>query len=122
MKHLIWCIALVALPGTVPVPPSAPPSSCAVTVHVFGFQNDTGHLRLAVFSSPDGWPHANGKAFFEHEYPIQGDEATVQLTLPLGRYAIAVLHDGFESQKPHRKFKRAPTKGFGFSDPLSLLF
>ncbi len=118
MKYIILRAAFLALIGAAPLAAFAQSDSCAVIVNVFGFRNANGDLGVAVFSSPDGWPEANEKAVFHHEFPIQGDEATAQFTLPLGRYAIAVKHDQNENEKIHRNFmgKTKPKEGFGFSN------
>ena len=102
MKYIILRAAFLALIGAAPLAAFAQSDSCAVIVNVFGFRNANGDLGVAVFSSPDGWPKANEKAFFHHQFPIQGDEATAQFTLPPGRYAIAVKHD--QNEKIHRNF------------------
>ena len=118
MKYIILRAAFLALLGAAPVSLLAQSDYCAVTVNVFGFKNANGELGVAVFSSPNGWPEANEKAVFHHEFPIQGDEATAQFTLPPGRYAIAVKHDQNENEKIHRNFmgKTKPKEGFGFSN------
>lgn len=90
--------------------------TCQVTLHVDGFRNHTGHLGVTVFRSPDGWPENNEKAFFHDSFPIVSDETTAKLSLPEGRYAIAVLHDENSNHKLDRNFVGYPKEGFGFSN------
>jgi len=73
-------------------------------------------LGITIFRSSDGWPEDNNKAFFHDAFPITGDQTTTRLTLPEGRYAIAVLHDENSNHKLDRNFVGFPKEGFGFSN------
>jgi uncharacterized protein (DUF2141 family) len=90
--------------------------TCKVLVHIDGFRNQKGNAGVTVFKSPDGWPENNVKSFFHTGHPFTGDKATVELQLPAGRYAIAVLHDENSNHKLDRNFVGWPKEGFGFSN------
>lgn len=90
--------------------------ACQVTVTVDGFRNHTGRLGVTVFRTPNGWPENNEKAFFHDSFPIAGDQTAARLTLPEGRYAIAILHDENSNHKLDRNFVGYPKEGFGFSN------
>src|SRR3974377_2274066 len=89
-------------------------AACQDSIHVDGFRNTKGDLGVNVFRLPDGWPEDSSKAAFHSGFPIQGDHATAEFTLPEGRYAIAVLHDENTNHKLDRNFIGIPKEGFGF--------
>jgi|SRR5271166_376698 len=89
---------------------------CTLRVHVDGFRNQKGDLRVAVFKTPAGWPEPEERAFFHSGFAINGKESSAQLSLPPGRYAVVVLHDENQNQKLDRNFLNVPKEGFGFSN------
>jgi uncharacterized protein (DUF2141 family) len=90
--------------------------TCKVSLHVDGFRNHDGRMGVIVFRNSEGWPEDLGKALFHDNYPITGDHVTVELSLPEGRYAIAVLHDENSNHKLDRNFLGIPREGFGFTN------
>ena len=90
--------------------------TCKLVVHVDGFRNHKGNAGITVFTSPDGWPENNDKAFTHAGHPFTGDKATLELQLPPGRYALAVLHDVNSNHKLDRNMLGWPKEGFGFSN------
>lgn len=95
---------------------AAQSTACQVSIHVDGFRNTKGDLGVNVFGGPDGWPEDNSKTVFHRGFPIQGDHATAEFTLPEGRYAIVVLHDENTNHKLDRNFIGIPKEGFGFAN------
>jgi uncharacterized protein (DUF2141 family) len=85
-------------------------------VHIDGFRNQKGNAGITIFKSPDGWPENNDKAFMHSGHPFTGDQATTELQLPPGRYAIAALHDENSNHKLDRNMIGWPREGFGFSN------
>jgi uncharacterized protein (DUF2141 family) len=102
-------LCLTALAG-------AQPGPCTLTVHVDGFRNQKGDLRVSVFKTPDGWPEQEERAFFHSGFPLTGKESLAQLSLPPGRYAVVVLHDENSNHKLDRNFLGIPREGFGFAN------
>lgn len=98
------------------VPPIRAQSTCTLVIHVDGFRNQKGHLGVSLFTSPDGWPEKNDKAFLHGPHPFSGDKATVTLDVLAGRYAITVLHDENGNHKMDRNFLGIPKEGFGFAN------
>jgi uncharacterized protein (DUF2141 family) len=90
--------------------------TCNVLVHIDGFRNQKGAAGVTVFKSPSGWPENNGKSFFHTGHPFTGNKTTIELQLPAGRYAIAVLHDENSNHKLDRNLIGWPKEGFGFSN------
>ena len=97
--------------------------SCQVSLRVEGFRNHAGHLGITIFRSSDGWPEDNNKAFFHDAFPITGDQTTTRLTLPEGRYAIAVPPSKrplFPSPAPAQRSPSTSSTSNHF-DPWSIL-
>jgi uncharacterized protein (DUF2141 family) len=115
MKSILAALALsTLLSGSASAQSS--PESCKLLVHIDGFRNQKGDAGVTVFTSPDGWPENNDKAFIHGGHPFSGDKTTVELKLPPGRYAIAALHDENSNHKLDRNMVGWPKEGFGFSN------
>ena len=115
MKPAILALALTTLlPAGICQTPAA--QSCKLLVHIDGFRNQKGDAGVTIFTSPDGWPENNQKAFLHGGHPFTGDKTTVELQLPPGRYAVAALHDENSNHKLDRNMFGWPKEGFGFSN------
>lgn len=116
MKRIVVGLALLTiLPNLAPAQ-STSSEPCKVLVHIDGFRNQKGDAGVTVFTSADGWPENNNKAFIHEGHPFSGDKTTVELQLPPDRYAIAVLHDENSNHKLDRNMIGWPKEGFGFSN------
>jgi uncharacterized protein (DUF2141 family) len=116
MKLAIFSLALLACLPMSATCQSPATETCKLVAHVDGFRNQKGNAGITIFRSPDGWPENNDKAFTHAGHPFTGDKATLELQLPPGRYAIAVLHDENSNHKLDRNFVGWPKEGFGFSN------
>jgi len=116
MKFATFSLAMLALLSPSALCQSPSPESCKLVVHIDGFRNQKGNAGITVFTSPDGWPENNDKAFMHAGHPFTGDKATMELQVPPGRYAIAVLHDENSNHKLDRNIIGWPKEGFGFSN------
>jgi uncharacterized protein (DUF2141 family) len=98
--------------------PAAPAAdNCTLVIHVTGFRNQKGVTGGTLFTSPNGWPEDNDKAYRHARFPITGDHATLTFEhLPANRYAVGVLHDENSNHKLDRNFLRIPKEGFGFAN------
>jgi len=111
---LFIVLALSVLPG---LPGRAQAvSECSLVVHVDGIRNQKGDIGVSLFTSSDGWPENNDKAFLHGPHPFSGDKATVTLEVPAGRYGVAVIHDENSNHKLDRNFFGIPKEGFGFAN------
>jgi uncharacterized protein (DUF2141 family) len=91
--------------------------SCTLVIHATGFRNQKGVAGGTLFTSPNGWPEDNDKAYAHGPFPITGDHATLTFEhLPSGRYGVAILHDENSNHKLDRNFLRIPKEGFGFAN------
>lgn len=95
---------------------AAQPATCSLTIHVDGFRNQKGDLGVSLFNSPEGWPEQNDKSFRHRPFPFSGNQTTVTLDVPPGRYGVVVLHDENSNHKLDRNFLGIPKEGFGFSN------
>ena len=116
MKVVTFSLVLLTCLSTGALCQSPTAEPCKLIVHIDGFRNQKGNAGLTVFTSPDGWPENNGKAFTHSGHPFTGDKATTELQLPAGRYAIAALHDENSNHKLDRNMIGWPKEGFGFSN------
>jgi len=116
MKRILVGLALLTILPNSALAQATSTESCKLLVHIDGFRNQKGDAGVTVFTSPDGWPENNNKAFIHGAHPLSGDKTTVELQLPAGRYAIAVLHDENSNHKLDRNMIGYPKEGFGFSN------
>lgn len=116
MKRILVGLALLTILPNSALAQATSTESCKLLVHIDGFRNQKGDAGVTVFTSSDGWPENNNKAFIHGAHPFSGDKTTVELQLPAGRYAIAVLHDENSNHKLDRNMIGWPKEGFGFSN------
>ncbi len=116
MQKAFFALLAVTILLWMPSSAAAQSATCSLTIHVDGFRNLKGDLGITLFTSPDGWPENNNKAYFHHGYPITGTATSVTLQVPAGRYSIAVLHDENSNHKLDRNFLGIPKEGFGFAN------
>ena len=91
--------------------------NCTLIIHVTGFRDHRGDVGATLFTSPDGWPENNSKAYVHKPFPIPSDQATLTFDgLPPGRYAVAVMHDENSNHKLDRNIFGIPKEGFGFAN------
>lgn len=115
MKTLRLIVLLVvALPVTLPAQ-----QGCTLRIHVDGLRNSIGDVGTTIFTSPDGWPEDNNKAFRHGPTAIPAGEkqlTAVWENLPAGDYGVAVIHDENQNHKLDRNFLGIPKEGFGFAN------
>lgn len=116
MKFATFSLALLTSLSMTAIGQSPSAETCKLVVHIDGFHNQKGEAGVTVFTSPDGWPEDNNKALMHGGHPIAGDKTTVELQLPVGRYAIAVIHDENSNHKLDRNMVGIPKEGFGFAN------
>ena len=122
MKLATFAMALLSCVSTCALCQSPSAQTCKLVVHIDGFRNEKGNAGITVFTSPDGWPENNDKAFMHAGHPFTGDKATIELQLPAGRYAIAVIHDENSNHKLDRNMIGVPKEGFGFANNPKVTF
>jgi uncharacterized protein (DUF2141 family) len=87
-----------------------------LTVELDGLKNKDGQVCLSLFSGSKGFPDREKNALQKQCIVNDGSPLSVTFkNLPLGSYAVAVLHDANQDNKINSNFLGIPTEGFGFS-------
>jgi uncharacterized protein (DUF2141 family) len=87
-----------------------------LTVELDGIKNKDGQVCLSLFDSSKGFPDREKNAFQKQCVPNTNAPLFVTFkNIPLGSYAVAVLHDANQDNKINSNFLGIPTEGFGFS-------
>jgi uncharacterized protein (DUF2141 family) len=93
-----------------------PDSVSVLQVTVQGVSNREGHMLLALFASPDGFPRDADKAVRRMESSIDSSAVAFLIPgVPRGRYACSALHDKNENRKMDTKLFGIPKEGYAFS-------
>lgn len=80
-----------------------------------------GNIGLLVFNQADGFPDDPTKAYLEKEIKVTSKQMTIDLQdLPLGDYAIAVVHDVNANNSFDKNLVGIPKEPFGFSRNKSI--
>jgi uncharacterized protein (DUF2141 family) len=97
-------------------------SASDLTVELDGLKNQDGQVCLSLFDSSKGFPDREKNAFQKQCVPNANIPLFVTFkNIPLGSYAIAVLHDANQDNKINSNFLGIPTEGFGFSGNPSII-
>lgn len=100
--------------------PELSKSSVSLNLKLSGIKSNSGTIRVAVFSSSDGFPD-HRKATFTQSFAlatetISKEEITLQLDpLDAGIYSIAVYHDLDDSNQLNKALIGYPLEPYGFS-------
>jgi uncharacterized protein (DUF2141 family) len=74
-----------------------------------------GHLYVSLFNDADGYPK-NEESFRKIFVKIDNDTMFIEFkNIPVGIYAINVLHDENPNKKIDTNFLGIPNEGYGFS-------
>ena len=91
-------------------------------------RSDRGELLIALYDNPDGFRSAIANAATRGLLPDsgrligtairaqRGKQSTVFTQLPLGRYAIVVIHDENDNGRIDKNAWGVPTEGYGFGN------
>lgn len=92
-------------------------------VVVTGVRGTEGALLISLFNKADGFPSESTKAIKKEKIPIQpGALEVIFNDLPIGNYAIAILHDENNNLKMDTRLLVLPKEGYGFSNDASARF
>jgi uncharacterized protein (DUF2141 family) len=98
---------------------SAGQTSSALTVSVTGARNDKGKIGVTLFKSADGFPSDISKAVFRQSVDIDPHSLGAKVVfkdVPIGTYAVAVLHDENGNGKMDKNLLGVPKEGYGASN------
>ena len=94
-------------------------TSSTLTVSVTGARNDKGKIGVTLFKSEDGFPSDISKAMFRQSVDIDPHSLGAKVVLkdvPIGTYAVAVLHDENGNGKMDKNLLGIPKEGYGASN------
>ena len=93
------------------------PKAATIEVVVSGFRNQKGQIGASLFAAQEGFPDKTEKALRTFKSAIDGDTVTFRFeNVPVGTYAIAVLHDENMNGKMDTNFFGFPKEGGGASN------
>ncbi len=107
-------LVLAGIPASVPAQSSCP----GIHVKIMNIRNSTGAVACALFESPAGFPDE----FMQFAtnitmIKIRDTQARCNfLDIPVGRYALAVVHDENLDGKLGTNWMGMPTEGYAFSN------
>src|SRR6185312_5695260 len=117
MRALWICAVLMA--ATVGVSQQAAESSGGYTlkVSVTNVNQEGGNIGVLVFNSDKGWPEDRTAALKDIIVPAHPGTVVVAIpNLPVGDYAVAVLHDVNQNHKMDRNWMGKPKEQWAMSN------
>ncbi|MCS6820631.1 MAG: DUF2141 domain-containing protein [Microscillaceae bacterium] len=103
--------------------PSQKSDKATLILEITDIRSNMGKILLSVFNTPDGFPAQAEKAHRTLQYKVTGNTAIITIPdLPMGEYAIAILHDEDNNGKMNRNFLGVPKEGYGASNDARNMF
>ena len=100
-----------------------PEQNGMIFVKICGLRNENGVLHILLFDSSDGFPKEHDKSFALHSVDITADSVAITLkNIPIGTYAIAVLHDENGNNKLDNNILGVPKEGVAVSNNVKSKF
>jgi uncharacterized protein (DUF2141 family) len=88
-----------------------------IVVEMEGFHNDRGLAWVLLFAGPEGFPDDPAKALRDTKAEIREGRSEITFhDVPLGFYAISVLHDENDDDRMGTSLFGFPEEGFGVSN------
>ncbi|HEY9824062.1 MAG TPA: DUF2141 domain-containing protein [Stenomitos sp.] len=92
-------------------------------VKLNGLKNGNGQVCLSLFSGPKGFPQGGkGSSLRSSQCAVASQKTVLFKNVPLGSYAIAVIHDMNRDGRLNTNGLGIPNEGFGFSNNPPLRF
>lgn len=90
---------------------------------ITGANSDAGSIRVLIFSEPTGFPDQVSNSVRNMSIAPKSGKASFKLTdLPVGTYAIGVIHDEDNNGKLSTNAVGYPIEKFGFSNNPKVYF
>jgi uncharacterized protein (DUF2141 family) len=94
-----------------------------IVVQLNGIKEPTGQVLLSLFKSGEGFPTHPEKAFMWKRAKVTSSSLIISLDgLPLGTYAIAVVHDENSNEVMDRDWLGMPDEQYGLSNNVTGTF
>ena len=88
-----------------------------IDITISEIKNKKGLIRGSLFTQDDGFPNDHQKALRSISMEITDLQLNFDIAdLPIGEYALAILHDENENGKMDFNFLRMPKEGYGVSN------
>lgn len=120
--HSILLIAVFLLPGSC-LSLLSQPSQGNLRIEVSGARTNKGVVLCSVFKDAKGYPDQPALAIYKSRLQLREGETFFEVNgLPVGHYAVALLHDENEDNKMNTSALGLPKEGYGFSNNVMGLF
>jgi uncharacterized protein (DUF2141 family) len=96
--------------------PAAPAPAGVLSIRMHGFRNADGQVLVAVFRGADGFPGDPNKAWKTAVAKVANGRARVDLAVPPGEYAFAVVHDENGNNAMDTTWVGIPKEGYAASN------
>jgi uncharacterized protein (DUF2141 family) len=94
-----------------------PANSCTLEIRIKGAENADGNMSLLLFNSKTGFPSDASKAYKNSVVKASGSyQSVVFENLPIGTYAVAVMHDQNGNGQLDTNLFGIPQEGIGVSN------
>lgn len=87
-----------------------------LSIRMSGFRNDDGQVLIAVFRGEAGFPGDPSKAWKTAVARVARGQARVDLAVPAGEYAFAIVHDENGNNKMDTTWVGIPKEGYAASN------
>jgi uncharacterized protein (DUF2141 family) len=99
------------------------PSQGNLRIEVRGARSNKGVVLCSVFKDAKGYPDQPSLAIYKSRLPLKEGQVYFEVSaLPVGYYAVALLHDENEDNKMNTSALGLPKEGYGFSNNVMGLF
>lgn len=116
MRALLVCLAALFAGSAVSAQAPSATKEYTLTIVVEGMDSNVGNLGILIFNGPKGWAEDRQAALKDISVPAQAPTQKVEVKLPPGRYAIALIHDLNKNHKLDRNFLGMPKEQWGMSN------
>lgn len=87
-----------------------------LSIRMSGFRNDDGQVLIAVFRGEAGFPGDPSKAWKTAVTRVARGQARVDLAVPAGEYAFAIVHDENGNNAMDTTWVGIPKEGYAASN------
>jgi uncharacterized protein (DUF2141 family) len=116
MKARALLLLLLIITG-ITLPSFHPVEDAGLKVAVTNLRNNKGHVLISLFKDGVGYPDKPEKAFRKVKVAVSNKTASIVFEgLPVGTYAVAILHDENNDEKLNTNLLGLPKEGYGFSN------
>lgn len=118
MRTLTVFLLIVLICSAASAQSAAPANAPAykLTITVENMDSNVGNLGILIFTGPKGWAEDRQAALKDISIPAQQGVQKVDVELPPGKYAVALIHDVNVNHKLDKNFIGMPKEFWGLSN------